>query len=186
MLAVVVILSIMIVVFGEVWWLLEKSARFTYNIVWERPGTFSFATSGINEIQGSILSTLDMMLIASLVMMVTIGGYENTVSKLGIGHSFPSWFGKLDVGQLKIKVAASIVIISSVHLLMTFMALEYDDSNLNLYAVAMSTIIHVVFVLAALILAYMEKISHRDRSSYLLRAISEGKKTVQDRGGDGV
>ena len=78
----------------------------------------------LNKIIFSILSVLDLLLLASLIVMVLIGGYENTVSRIGTSHDVPTWFGSLGITDLKIKVAASIVIISSIHLLTQFMLIE--------------------------------------------------------------
>ena len=114
----------------------------------------------LNKIVAQILSILDMILIGSLVVMVLIGGYENTISRVGRSHSVPLWFGKLDIGHLKIKVAASIVIISSIHLLMSFMSLKFDMGEFNTSAIMWITIVHIVFVLSAMALAYMETYGH--------------------------
>jgi len=110
----------------------------------------------LNKIVAQILSILDMILIGSLVVMVLIGGYENTISRVGRSHSVPSWFGKLDIAHLKIKVAASIVIISSIHLLMSFMSLKMDMGTFDTSAIMWITIVHLVFVFSAMALAYME------------------------------
>jgi uncharacterized protein (TIGR00645 family) len=67
----------------------------------------------------AVLSLVDLIMVANLVVMVTISGYENFVSHIdteGITDKL-SWFGKLDAGSLKIKLASSIVAISSIHLL---------------------------------------------------------------------
>src|SRR5262245_9776004 len=68
------------------------------------------------------LTLIDMTLVASLIVMVMLSGYENFVSKLDLEGAEKSlaWLGKLDAGSLKIKVAASIVAISSIHLLKAF------------------------------------------------------------------
>ena len=57
-----------------------------------------FSKAGLNFAVAAILSILDLLLIGSLGVMVLIGGYENTVSRIGMSHGVPSWFGKLDVG----------------------------------------------------------------------------------------
>jgi uncharacterized protein (TIGR00645 family) len=67
----------------------------------------------------AVLSLVDLIMVANLVVMVIISGYENFVSHIdteGITDKL-SWFGKLDAGSLKIKLASSIVAISSIHLL---------------------------------------------------------------------
>jgi len=72
------------------------------------------------------LTLIDLTLVASLIVMVMLSGYENFVSKLDLEGAERSlaWLGKLDAGSLKIKVAASIVAISSIHLLKAFMNFE--------------------------------------------------------------
>jgi uncharacterized membrane protein YqhA len=78
----------------------------------------------LNQIVASVLSILDLLLLAALVVMVLIGGFENTIGRLGMMHDSPTWFGKLDITELKLKVSSSIVIISSIHLLTFFMLLN--------------------------------------------------------------
>ncbi|CAM5261708.1 hypothetical protein SSTU70S_02661 [Stutzerimonas stutzeri] len=70
-----------------------------------------------------LLSLIDMALVGGLLVMVMISGYENFVSQLDIaeGKEKLDWLGKMDSGSLKMKVAASIVAISSIHLLRMFM-----------------------------------------------------------------
>src|SRR6187399_2132864 len=71
----------------------------------------------------SLLAMVDLALVASLIVMVMFSGYENFVSKIdmaGEGEKL-SWLGKMDAGTLKLKVATSIVAISSIHLLRAFM-----------------------------------------------------------------
>src|SRR5690242_8986359 len=65
-----------------------------------------------------VLSLIDIVLVGSLIIMVMLAGYENFVSRIeaGGGQDSPDWLGKLDSGTLKLKVAASIVAISSIHL----------------------------------------------------------------------
>lgn len=71
----------------------------------------------------TILALIDMVLVGSLVVMVMFSGYENFVSRIDVEDEDNKlgWLGKLDAGTLKLKVAASIVAISSIHLLRAFM-----------------------------------------------------------------
>lgn len=101
------------------------------------------------------LSLIDLALVGSLVVMVVISGYENFVSRIDLDGSSEklSWVGKLDSGTLKLKVASSIVAISSVHLLKAFMnAKETAPETLKWYV-----IIHMTFVASALIMAFIER-----------------------------
>lgn len=103
----------------------------------------------------AMLSLIDAALVASLLVMVMISSYENYVSRLENAGEQLSWLGKLDAGSLKIKVASSIVAISSIHLLQIFLNLsKYTDSH-----IMWATILHVTFVGSALLLAYVDRIS---------------------------
>ena len=111
----------------------------------------------------AILALVDMVLVASLVVMVMFSGYENFVSRIEVedGGERLGWLGKLDSGTLKLKVAASIVAISSIHLLRAFMNLgEIANDKLMWYV-----IIHLTFVVSALLMGVLDKMSfaaHRD------------------------
>jgi uncharacterized protein (TIGR00645 family) len=111
----------------------------------------------------AILALVDMVLVASLVVMVMFSGYENFVSRIEVeeGGERLGWLGKLDSGTLKLKVAASIVAISSIHLLRAFMNLnEVPNDKLMWYV-----IIHLTFVVSALLMGVLDKISfasHRE------------------------
>ena len=103
-----------------------------------------------------VLSLIDAALIASLVVMVIISGYENYVSRFDDGGDV-HWLGQIDSGSLKIKVASTIVAISSIHLLQIFLNVpQYTSQNIMWY-----TIIHLVFVFSALFLALIDRISKK-------------------------
>jgi uncharacterized protein (TIGR00645 family) len=108
------------------------------------------------------LAMIDIVLVASLIVMVMFSGYENFVSTIGAkGTDSLSWLGKLDAGTLKLKVAASIVAISSIHLLRIFMKLEDIDNDKILWYV----ILHLTFVVSAVLLGVLDRMSfarHRD------------------------
>lgn len=111
----------------------------------------------------SLLSMIDLSLVGSLIVMVMFSGYENFVSKIDLSENDEKldWLGKLDAGTLKLKVAASIVAISSIHLLQRFMEVEQIDNDKLMWYV----IIHMTFVLSALLLAVLDKIAfseHRE------------------------
>jgi len=104
-----------------------------------------------------ILTLIDMSLVGSLIVMVMFSSYENFVSKIDLDENTEKldWLGKLDANALKLKVAASIVAISSIHLLSIFMKAEtIEDNKLMWY-----TIIHMAFVISALLLAVLDKIA---------------------------
>ncbi|MGO4316076.1 TIGR00645 family protein [Agrobacterium tumefaciens] len=102
----------------------------------------------------AMLGLIDAALVASLIVMVMISGYENFVSRFDEADDEVSFLGKLDAGSLKIKVASSIVAISSIHLLQIFLnASQYTDSQLMWF-----TIIHLAFVVSAVMLGFLEKL----------------------------
>ncbi|NJM30358.1 MAG: TIGR00645 family protein [Rhizobiales bacterium] len=101
-----------------------------------------------------MLALIDAALVASLVVMVIISGYENFVSRFDNAEGELSWLGKIDAGSLKIKVASTIVAISSIHLLQVFLnATSFTDSQLMWL-----TIMHMAFVVSALFLAYIDRV----------------------------
>lgn len=105
----------------------------------------------------TILSLIDMSLVGGLLVMVMLSGYENFVSSIDLdeGSEKLSWLGKMDSGSLKQKVAASIVAISSIHLLKVFMNVEaIDPVRLKWYV-----IIHGTFVLSAIGMAYVDRMN---------------------------
>ncbi len=104
-----------------------------------------------------MLSLIDASLVASLVVMVIISGYENFVSRfdnVSEGDAELTWLGKIDAGSLKIKVASTIVAISSIHLLQIFLNANQYTSDKMMWL----TIIHMAFVFSALLLAYIDKV----------------------------
>ncbi len=112
----------------------------------------------------TILAMIDMVLVASLVVMVMFSGYENFVSRIDIDQDTEKlgWLGKLDAGTLKLKVAASIVAISSIHLLRAFMnAPQIENDKLMWYV-----IIHLTFVVSAVLMGVLDRMSfaaHREQ-----------------------
>jgi uncharacterized protein (TIGR00645 family) len=110
-----------------------------------------------------ILSLIDASLVASLVVMVMISGYENFVSQfdnVDEKKTELAWLGKIDASSLKIKVASTIVAISSIHLLQVFLNSDkFTDSKLMWL-----TIIHMAFVFSALLLGYLDKIMTANKS----------------------
>jgi len=109
-----------------------------------------------------MLGLIDAALVASLIVMVIISGYENFVSRFDNAEGEMSWLGKIDAGSLKVKVAATIVLISSIHLLQVFLnAARYTEGRLMWL-----TIMHMAFVVSALFLAYVDRVmvqTNRDK-----------------------
>ena len=104
-----------------------------------------------------VLSLVDIALVGGLIVMVMLSGYENFVSSIDIkeGAEKLGWLGKLDAGSLKQKVAASIVAISSIHLLKAFMNTQQIANDKLMWYV----IIHLTFVLSALGMALVDRIN---------------------------
>ena len=112
-----------------------------------------------------MLGLIDAALVASLVVMVIISGYENFVSRFDKADGEVHWLGKIDAGSLKVKVASTIVAISSIHLLQVFLnSAQYTSEQ-----IMWLTIMHMAFVASAIFLAFIDKV------------MSETKK---DKGGD--
>ncbi len=109
----------------------------------------------------AVLAMIDMVLVASLVVMVMLSGYENFVSQIDLADEGKKldWLGKLDATALKLKVAASIVAISSIHLLQIFMNAQQTPNDKILWYV----ILHLTFVVSSVLMAVMDRIGvHRN------------------------
>lgn len=114
--------------------------------------------NGLNDIQVmlGVLDLIDVVMIANLLIMVTLGGYETFVSKLHL-HTHPEkpeWLDELDAGAMKVKLALSLIGISSIHLLRTFI----DPSKLSSDTVMWQVIIHVTLLISAITIAYTNKL----------------------------
>lgn len=103
-----------------------------------------------------LLTFIDLTLVGSLTIIVMFSGYDNFVSHLDIaeGTEKLSWLGTHDYGSLKMKVASSIVAISSIHLLKVFMNIEHIENDKMFWYV----VIHMTFVLSAFLMGYLDKI----------------------------
>ncbi len=102
------------------------------------------------------LSLIDMAMVGGLLVMVMMSGYENFVSALDVDGDQEklAWLGKMDASSLKLKVAASIVAISSIHLLKIFMNAENTDNDKLMWY----TLIHITFVLSAFAMGYLDRL----------------------------
>ena len=142
------------VYFGLSLGLIALTIKFFQEIFHILPHVFSVSES---DMILTLLSLVDMTLVGGLLVMVTFSGYENFVSQLDIneGKEKLSWLGKMDATSLKNKVAASIVAISSIHLLRVFMdAKNVPDNKLMWYV-----IIHLTFVLSAFVMGYLDRLT---------------------------
>jgi uncharacterized protein (TIGR00645 family) len=110
-----------------------------------------------NDIILGVLSLIDLSLAGNLLLIVIFSGYENFVSKMDTGdhEDQPDWKGSVDFSALKLKLIASIVAISGIHLLKVFMDVGKIPSDQIMWMV----IIHLVFVVSGVLLALMDKIA---------------------------
>lgn len=102
------------------------------------------------------LDLIDMVMIANLLIMVILGGYETFVSRLKLqgNPDHPEWLDEVNAGTMKIKLALAIVTISSIHLLRTFI----DPTQKDFYVVMWQVIIHLTLVVSALATAFTDKL----------------------------
>ncbi|HEX7883697.1 MAG TPA: TIGR00645 family protein [Afipia sp.] len=126
--------------------------------------SFSFTEQQIMLV---VLGLIDVVMISNLLVMVIVGGYETFVSRLNLkGHpDEPEWLSHVNASVLKIKLAMAIIGISSIHLLRTFIeagnlgptgrATNYTEAG-----VMWQTIIHGMFILSAIGIAYVDRISN--------------------------
>ena len=106
-----------------------------------------------------VLGLIDVVMIANLLIMVIIGGYETFVSRLHIDdhEDQPEWLSHVNAGVLKVKLATALVSISSIHLLKTFIQLG-SPAGANPDHVKWQVIIHMVFLFSAIALAFTDKL----------------------------
>ncbi len=106
-----------------------------------------------------VLGLIDVVMIANLLIMVIIGGYETFVSRLDLeGHpDQPEWLSHVNAGVLKIKLSTAIIGISSIHLLKTFI----NAANIAEHTIMWQVIIHVVFLVSAFAMAMVDKIMNQ-------------------------
>ena len=107
------------------------------------------------DVMLAVLGLIDVVMIANLLIMVIVGGYETFVSRLDLeGHpDQPEWLSHVNAGVLKIKLSTAIIGISSIHLLKSFI----NAANLEPHTLQWQVIIHVVFLFSALAMAIVDK-----------------------------
>jgi uncharacterized protein (TIGR00645 family) len=103
-----------------------------------------------------VLALIDVVMISNLLIMVIVGGYETFVSRMDLDRhpDQPEWLSHVNASVLKVKLAMAIIGISSIHLLKTFI----NAANYDVKVLMWQTIIHVVFLLSALAIAYTDKL----------------------------
>ncbi len=122
-----------------------------------------FSTMSENLIMLSVLGLIDISMVVNLLVVVFIGGYWTFVSKIEFNNNIdkPDWLNKINASTLKIKLIISLVSISGVHLLKTFI----DIHNIPLQDALLQIGIHLVFITSAVLLAYTDKIMHYEEIS---------------------
>jgi uncharacterized protein (TIGR00645 family) len=112
-------------------------------------------TAGAVDLTLGLLSLVDLCLMANLIVMIAFAGYESFVSRLDVGSERLVWMGRVSFGDLKLRLLASIVAISAIHLLENFMEVDHlTDREL-----AWRLGLHGTFVLSGLLLTLMDRIA---------------------------
>jgi uncharacterized protein (TIGR00645 family) len=128
---------------------------------------------GETEVMLGVLTLVDITMVANLLTMVIIGGYATFVSRLDLkGHpDRPDWLEHIDAGTMKVKLAGSLVGVSGIHLLQSFINMNALAKNadpvaagLAITGVKWQIVIHAVFLLSSIMLAYTEKVLSEKRS----------------------
>ena len=118
--------------------------------------TTSITESGIML---AVLGLIDVVMIANLLIMVIIGGYETFVSRLGKEDDpdCPEWLGHVNASTMKIKLSMALIGISSIHLLKTFIGVETMTDK----AVMWQVVIHLTFVVSAVAMAFTDRLVYK-------------------------
>lgn len=140
--------------------LLALGIKFFQEIFYVLPNVFQITEA---DLILKILTLIDIALVGGLLVMVMFSGYENFVSKLDIEKDSEklNWLGKMDATSLKNKVAASIVAISSIHLLKVFMNAENIENDKLLWYV----IIHITFVASAFSMGILDRLTRNNKAT---------------------
>jgi uncharacterized protein (TIGR00645 family) len=107
----------------------------------------------------AVLGLIDVVMIANLLVMVIVGGYETFVSRLHLDDhpDQPEWLSHVNAGVLKVKLATAIIGISSIHLLKTFI----NAANMDNHTILWQVVIHVVFLFSALAMVWVDKLMNQ-------------------------
>lgn len=121
------------------------------------------------QVMLQILGLIDISMVMNLLVIVIIGGYSIFTSKIDFDEQEdrPHWIDHLDADRLKVKLATSLASISGVHLLKTFIDIHSQtDNSKDLNALQYEIIIHMVFIISALVLAWIAKILDKDEVAH--------------------
>ena len=110
-----------------------------------------------------VLGLIDVVMIANLLIMVIVGGYETFVSRLNLKEhpDQPEWLSHVNAGILKVKLATALIGISSIHLLKTFINASSAETSAQSEGIMWQVIIHVTFVASAIALAWIDRLIFR-------------------------
>jgi uncharacterized protein (TIGR00645 family) len=117
-----------------------------------------------DDILLNVLSLIDVVMIANLLVMVIIGGYEIFVSRLDVQdhRDQPEWLAHVDAGVLKVKLGMALITISSIHLLRSFI----DAGNISEHTLKWEVIIHMVLVVSAGFIAATDWMINKSKKSH--------------------
>lgn len=117
--------------------------------------------SGEGSVVVGVLSLVDLVLVANLLMIIIFAGYENFVSKINTGdhEDRPDWMGHVDFSDLKMKLIGSIIAISGIELLKAFV----NVGSLSHEQLAWKVGIHLTFVVSGLMFAVMDKLGEHKK-----------------------
>ena len=112
-----------------------------------------------NDVMLLVLGLVDVVMIANLLIMVIIGGYETFVSRINLKNhpDQPEWLSHVNASVLKVKLATAIIGISSIHLLKTFINAEQMADR----AIMWQVIIHITFLLSAIAIAMTDRLLYQ-------------------------
>lgn len=137
--------------------LIVAQAVYVYHFMIELIHLVAKATTiGETEIMLVVLGLIDVVMIANLLIMVIIGGYETFVSRLNLKEhpDQPEWLSHVNAATMKIKLSMALIGISSIHLLKTFINAEQMHET----TIKWQVLIHVTFLLSAVAMAYTDRI----------------------------
>lgn len=121
-----------------------------------------FNVHGFNDTQImlGVLDLIDVVMLANLLIMVIIGGYQTFVSPLHLQNhpDRPEWLDEVNAGSMKVKLALSLIGISSIHLLRTFI----DPTKYTDYSIMWQVLIHLTLVFSAISIAFTNWILGRE------------------------
>ncbi len=109
-----------------------------------------------NQTMLATLDLIDVVMIANLLIMVIVGGYETFVSRLKLDHhpDKPEWLSKVDAGGMKVKLALALIGISSIHLLRTFINPSQETHDEIMWQV----IIHLTLLVSVVTIAFTNRL----------------------------